>query len=756
MKIGTLTRFEPTGATRSSMLPALATAIAAVSTVVAVVLCIWAILPLGPGLVLFAITVWFSIPGLVLAWLMYAPAPGRRFAAAAVGPVWGYGLSSVVLLGLWTAGLRGAVLLTAPLVAGVVAAVGGVLLRATLAPPTFRRADVIAVLLLLMMVPAVVGRPFAHVAEPLPEGRAYRAYFTADMIWRMAVVAEVSKGAVPPRNPFLRGEALHYYWLPHLLPAAEYRNLQRAVSMEQLLLVNSIVLGLAFVLFLYGFIRQWVSSPVAAAVGSMGAVVFTSFEGIERLWFLWRVGAPFAAVRDVNIDAVTRWFYSSLPIDGLQRLLWYQPHHSTAYALGFSALLVLAQARMRKPQDVPDAHNQPSARTSKDVLDRYNQPSARTSKEVPDPHNQPSARTSKDVPDPHNLTPRLLAFCGCLLGVCLLFSTFAAIMLTIMVALTAGVVLLGTRQWATLAAGALAGAVPLVVAVAAARTLRYVDESGASLVRVLLNPMAVSNVGLALLLSFGPMLILGSTGAFLAVRRRARQFVGIAAIIVVSFLFYFFVDVRDHQYVYVGWRSGHFLFVAFAVLVAYALGELWQTRRAIRRAVVVVTALLAVLSFPTFAIDFYNTQDITNRNPADPYSWTLVLSHDELAAHEWIRRATPIDAIVQVEPHVREGRRWADVPAFAERRMSAGLPISMVPLAKYEAASAKVLALYQEEDPEAAFNRAARLGIDYLIVGPPERRKFPQFETTLRARPTRFREAFRSGDVSIYMLEGGS
>ncbi len=133
-------------------------------------------------------------------------------------------------------------------------------------------------------MPAIVGLPFAHVAEPVPEGRAYRAYFTADMIWRMAVVAEVSKGDVPPRNPFLRGEPLHYYWLPHLLTAAQYRDVPRQISMEQVLLVNSLALGLAFVLFLFGFVRQWVVSPVAAALGSLGALVFTSFEGFERLW----------------------------------------------------------------------------------------------------------------------------------------------------------------------------------------------------------------------------------------------------------------------------------------------------------------------------------------------------------------------------------------------------------------------------------------------------------------------------------------
>jgi hypothetical protein len=696
MKIDTLTPSELSGARRPSHWLIVA---AAVLAVVSVVLCIRAIVALPSGLALFGITFWFTVPGFLLAWLVYEPARGRTFATCVLGPIWGYGLSSLVLLALWMAGARGAVLLAAPLLGCAAAVLAGGLLRGVLTPPAFTRADVVAVLFLLVSVPAIVGLPFAHVAEPVPQGRAYRAYFTADMIWRMAVVAEVSKGDVPPRNPFLRGEPLHYYWLPHLLPAAEYRQVHRQISMEEVLLVNSVALGLAFVLFLFGFARHWVQSPVAAALGSLGAMVFTSFEGLERLVVFWRTGVRLSAVTDLNIDAVTRWFYASLPIDGLQRLLWYQPHHSTGYALGLSALLVLVQAR-------------------------------------------------------GSLTPRLLALCGSLLGVTLLFSTFAAIMLTMMVALTAATMLVGQRRWLTLATGGVAGAIPLALSVLVAGSLRYLDSSG-SLVQLLVNPMAVRNVWISLLLNFGPMLILGAAGALVAVRRGASQFLAIAVIIVVSFAFYFFVDVRDHQNVYVGWRAGHFLFVAFAVLVGYGLQEFWRKGGRTRTATVASAVVLALLSLPTFVIDFYNTQDITNQNPADNFSWTLVLTHDEIAAFTWIRGATPPNSVVQFEPHAREGRRWADVPAFAERRLSAGLPISMVPLAKYEEASAKVLALYQERDPDAAFTRAARLGIDYLIVGPPERKMFPEFEATLRARPGRFREAFRSGNVSIYMLEGG-
>ncbi len=666
--------------------------------------CLRAIVPLGLGLWLFFITVWFSLPGVLAARLMYAAEPGRMFAAWVVGPIWGYGISSLVLLGLWVNGMQGAIVLVAPILAAAIAVAAGAWLRGSLTPPRFRRADVVAVLLLLVMVPAIVGRPFSRVAEPVDNGVAYRAYFTADMVWRMAVVAEVAKGSVPPRNPFLRGKALHYYWLPHLATAVEYRMVERQASLEQVLLVNSVALGLAFVLFLYGFIRHWVDSAGASAAAVCAALVFTSFEGLERVIVVWRSGAPFdiafAALKDLNIDAVTRWFYGSLPVDGLQRLLWYQPHHSTGYALGLSAVLVLAQAPV--------------------------------------------------------IGPRLLGFCGALLGLTLLFSTFAAIMLTLMVALTAALLLAHARQWRTMAIGAVAGAVPLTVAVSIAFWLRYVDTSGPSIARLLVNPMAVTNLPTAIVLSFGPMLIGAIAGTVIAIRQRAASLLVVGTIVLVSVLFYFFVDVRDHQYVYVGWRAGHFLFVAMAVLTGYALQELWRaggTRRVVSS---VAAAIVAILALPTFAIDFYNTQDVTNYKADDNYSWTLILSHDEVAALAWLRTMTRPEAIVQNEPHVREGRRWSDIPAFAERRMAAGLPISMVPLQPYEAASNQVRAVFEQADAEEAYRRAARLRIDYLLVGPPERKAFPNFEQTLRSSPARFREAFRSGEVSVFMLEAGS
>jgi hypothetical protein len=52
-------------------------------------------------------------------------------------------------------------------------------------------------------------------------------------------------------------------------------------------------------------------------------------------------------VRYLNIDAVSRWMFDSMPIDGLQRLLLYQPHHQVGYAMGLLGLIAVARRTRR-------------------------------------------------------------------------------------------------------------------------------------------------------------------------------------------------------------------------------------------------------------------------------------------------------------------------------------------------------------------------------------------------------------------------
>lgn len=668
-------------------------AAAAMGLVASVVLALVAILPLSRALLLAGAALWFVSPGVVAMRCLY-PTP-RSYGALLMAPAWGYFLSSLALLALWFVGIRSTwSLLAGPLVAWPVAWLCGACARRRLRLPSFDRQDAMAVCLVLLLVPLVVARPYARVGEDSVDGKSYRAYFTADFVWAMAVVSEVSKGDTIPQNPYLRGDDLHYYWLTHLFPAIEHRAL-RQVPLEKILLVNAVFSGLAFVSFLYFFTRHFIHRADAAAAACVCAVLFTSFEGVHELVNLWRAGAPPDLVRYLNIDAVTRWIYHSMPVDGLQRLLLYQPQHQIGYELAFSALVLLEE--------------------------------------------------SVEFAD-----TRALFLVGTLLGGGFLASTFAAIMVGTAATLHHAVRIAVERRWQVLGSSLLAAGVPVGGAVALALTLGYVDADR-SLVTFGVNPVAATKWAVALLLSFGPITFGVVVGLWWTVRNGdSWRMLMPVVVIAVSMAFYFFVDVIDHQDVYVGWRAGHLTFIAAAPLCGYVFQELQRRRGAIRTAGVAVAAALCLLAAPTTAIDLYNSQDTSNRQPNPSGHWTLVLSPDEIEALAWIRRATPSDARVQVEPTVRDPETWAYIPAFGERRMAAGLPISMVPLAQYQAASNRIRRVYRSQTMDDLYSDALRQGIDYLVVAPIERTAYPQLEPLLESDPEHFSPVFHNASVRIY------
>src|SRR5437879_4387456 len=138
-----------------------------------------AIYPSVKALALLAVLSWFVLPGLALVWRIYRNRDGWMPVLLAA-PACGYVFSSLTLLALWAAGVRGVVWLAiSPVAAAVLAWLAGSL-ASTVSAPRFTRRDVAAVLVSLLAVPVVVAIPYARVGADLPEGRAYRAYFTAD------------------------------------------------------------------------------------------------------------------------------------------------------------------------------------------------------------------------------------------------------------------------------------------------------------------------------------------------------------------------------------------------------------------------------------------------------------------------------------------------------------------------------------------------------------------------------------------------
>jgi hypothetical protein len=633
------------------------------------------------------------LPGV---WIIRAIADqdGRRLASVTFGPLLGIALSSLALMVLWAAGARGAWTLLAAPAAVALLVVPARRLQRRLRFAVTLDDDWVWLLGLLLVVPFVVARPFALVGTDVAEGQVYRAYFTADHVWRRAVVSELAKGDFLPANPFYAGDVLHYYWLPHLRNAVEYRIAGATLGLDALLLMQSVFVDAFFVAFLYGLARLFVGRPWAAAGGVASALLFTSFEGAYALWDYWRTGEPLAAVRHLNIDAVSRWFFGGMPVDGLHRVLLYQPHHALGYAIGFLGLMVVA-------------------------------------------------RRSRMV------DPIVFAIAGALLGLSVLISSFGGLMFTVAAAVCEGASVVRQRDWRRGVWHASAAALPLAAASTVVTLLHYVDHGG-QVITVGLNPVATHNLWISSVLSFGGALLLSGLGVWALIRSRRRGLGAIAALAAVCPFFFFFVDIRDHQNVYVGWRVGHLLFMASVVPIALAFEYAADTSRWTRVMLVGALGAVILLAAPTVAIDLYNTQDIANRRMAAGFRWTLVLSHDELEAFRWIKAHTAPTAIFQVNPKARDTETWAYLPAFAERRMAVGLPISMVPMRKYEDGARLVHDMFELDDPASIHQLATRLKIAYILSGPPERALSPRFQRRLDARPDLYPLLFRNRSISIY------
>jgi hypothetical protein len=635
----------------------------------------------------------FIAPGILI---LRALAPGQGWLPiAAFGPLVGQALGYLVMTLLWVAGGRGPwLLLATPLIVAAFI-VPARRMQGRWRLPHTQPGDAIALAFLAILVPLIVGLPFAHVGEITADGQAYRAYFTADYVWRRAVVIELAKGAPLPINPYFTGDALHYYWMPHVLSGVQYRFAGAWAALDELLLIRSISIDLFLAAFLYGMVRLFGAQPWSAACGVGFVLLSTSFEGIYALFDYSLKNVPFSEVKNLNIDAISRWYFQGIPIDGLQRLLFYQPHHIVGYTIGLIGLVALA------------------------VRERA-------------------------------IDPAAFFVSGLCLGLSVAISSFAGLMVTVAAMLYEGLLVLRGREWRRGIGHAVAAAIPLALSVGLVFALRYVDQGG-SVVEVAVNRVAVHQFVWVTLLSCGPVLIVAAL-AIPALMPGGRGIAVLGALAASCVFFYFFVNVRDHQDVYVGWRVGHFMFMAAAVVIAVLLEHVHKSTSTWQPVQLAAIALAFLAGLPTTIIDIYNTQDITNHNQAPGFRWTLMLRPDELQAFDWIQKNTRPDALFQVDPLARDSETWAYLPAFAERRMAIGLPISMVPLAKYQEGSAAMRMMFNET-PLAAYERAVRAKVNYVLVGLPERESHPGVEQRFNSIPHQMPLAFKNGTISIYEVK---
>src|SRR5262249_14668023 len=200
--------------------------------------------------------------------------------------------------------------------------------------PRWSVRDTTALLFVLLMVPALVTRPFERLGATDPSGnRQYRAYFIADYFWHSAVTAELAKQEPAPRNPFLAPEPLHYYWTYFRIPATIAAHSR--IDVQEALKLNAVGMSFLFVAVIY--LAAWCAlseRPITAACAVALTFIGPSAEGLAAIADLLHRGQPLSGLRDLNIDAVAAWAFKGLRIDDLPRAMWYTPHHASSYALG--------------------------------------------------------------------------------------------------------------------------------------------------------------------------------------------------------------------------------------------------------------------------------------------------------------------------------------------------------------------------------------------------------------------------------------
>ena len=642
--------------------------------------------------------------GLPLGFALFGPRhPGGWIAGALIG----YALTAFALWVPIAAGIPSAAAFMAAW--AVLSALTWGLLPRGRAPfvtlPAWTPAASWSVAAVVVITLLVATFPLANVGRRDAQGnRYYRAYFTADFVWHTALTAEIAKYAMPPHNPYAaytsteRGPAtaqnrLHYYWTYYLFPAVVSQSGPAPLRDVQLCLkLNALVTGL--LLMLAVFLSAWaaVGRAVPVATATVLALAASSAEGVYQIWRLRSRGVPLSELRNWNIDAVTAWPpLGGHRIDGLQRCLWYVPQHSMAYALGLIAIAIAAAAGSAAPLGA-------------------------------------------------------IVIAGVALGCSVAFNPLVGGIFAL--AYGAAIALDAVRRagfGAAVARHALA-ALPVAAALGWCVANQMVEGAGGFLQFGLLGASRQHPIA-TLLLSLGPILAVGVAGLLPARGVPVAPLAPSAALAAIALFLLYFVRLSVDP-AWIAFRAGQMLIVALAAMAARFLAS-GATRRGSWITALAAAACLAA-GAPTTLIDEYNAQDIGNRAMGPGFPWTIVVTPPQQSAYRWLRENTPPTAIVQMDPRSRDRSTWSNIPSFAERRMAAGLPISLLKVPEYDERSDLARRMYATADPAEAAQIARSLRVDYVYLDDVERRAYPQGNAFDRS--PRFESVFSDGPVAIYRL----
>jgi hypothetical protein len=537
--------------------------------------------------------------------------------------------------------------------------------------------------------------PLANVGARDQDGsKQYRAYFIADFLWHMALTEELARFKAPPKNPYMFDKPVHYYWTYFVTPAAIGGDSAAPVEHVEIVL-KTFAFSTAFLMLSTVFLCALAVGRRAwiAASATTLALLGPSFEGFYAL----RHGQTFESLRNVNVDYINGgppWH--GLRIDGLFRSMIYTPQHSASFALGLVA--VMAAVALSRPL---------------------------------------------------SMAGRLAL--GTVLGLSVVFNPFLGGMFAAIYGVAMAADTIANRRGLAALVGHAVAAVPVLVGLAWCFWTKMAGGAGEHLKFGSFPETGNLPVG-SLALSLGPLLVPAAFGLFPWRRLSWRGSAAAIAGVVIGVAVMHFVYLENDRY-WVGFRAGNILQVTLPMLVARGLAGLAETGLSAVGMVLVAAATLA--GAPTTLIDARNAQDVANRHPGPGFFWTDVLTPDQQAGLSWIRKNTPVTAVVQAHrlpnPPIDleyDRQDWSIIQSVAGRRSTAANVLPLIPDSENTDRVLRVHAMFASESAEAAHATASALGIQYLWID--QRDAFRQgFLDRIQSRKDLFFAVFQQGSVYV-------
>lgn len=633
-----------------------------------------------------------ALPGVPLGRAVF----GRSPVGWVVGLTAGYALTCLVIWAL----LRADAMSTAALALSWLAEIAVLVLaarriRAPLVPmPMWTARESSALAVSLLLVPLLMAAPYRNLGRADAGGpKYYRAYFTADFVWHAALAEELGRFEMPPRNPYLASETLHYYWTYFLVPstvAAEGPALVRDV--EPVLKVNAI--ATATLLMAAFFLLAWSAGAGAwpAALAVWVAAMAASAEGAIAIWDLVARGHPLELLRDTNVDAMTAWMYNGLRIDGVHRTMLYTPQHGLSCALGLLALVTATAAGVQARLPV-------------------------------------------------------IATTGLLLGLSATVNPFLGGAFCLIYGLALAAETARSRPpLAALFRHVVAGVPPALALLWG--TWNAMGEGAGEAITIGWAGHARNAPVVTLLMSLGPALVPALGGLWPWRRMPVLPLIIAACGLLVGLSLLYFVVLSEASWV--GFRAGQILIAVLTIPLARLFGRLLDGGRHLALAGLAAVVFLA--GAPTVIADTRNAADIGNLKPGPGFPWTLTVTPGQQQALLWVRRQTPRRAVVQMDVIARGRAHWSFIPTFAGRRMATGFPISLLPRPIYGERAAEVRSIFGMTDPDRAHAAARQLGIHFLWVDALDREVYPDGTARLGAAREHFERVFDNGEVQVYRV----